>query len=146
MMQRLFQLCLGMKCEHSSMSQCMSDVARLLPDEPQEWLDPSQWLHNKIIDSWGKIPAGLAMGNTKWAGSKSECLGVGDFTEYCEVPTKVRAGVDPDVKKDGIFGICVPKSCHNFPGEFMKVVRKHLILIKFHVDFDFDESAIKCGR
>ena len=71
---------------------------------------------------------------------------MGDFTEYCEIPTNVRVGEDPEVKKNGVFGICIPKSCHDYPMEFVKVVRKHLIMIKFHVDFDVDESAIKCGR
>lgn len=59
----------------------------------------------KMIDSWGKIPPGILIGNNKWHGAYDECMTISN-ARYCSVGMLA-------LKKSvaGIYGACMPKNC-----------------------------------
>jgi len=97
-------------CESRAGDYCIRSMQELVPGFPSEnSTQKMNWFHNRILDAWGKPGAGMAKGNLRWEGSKSECLAVRG-TMHCLVPMRVTFGSN-DVR-EGLYGVCVPRTCN----------------------------------
>ncbi|XP_064617017.1 nose resistant to fluoxetine protein 6-like [Liolophura sinensis] len=85
----------------------------------------------RILDSQGKLPSGILLGNRYWLGSYTECLKASATlnishgqhrtltTKYCavQIPLGGTGGESPDQQTPGfmsmglMIGMCVPRSC-----------------------------------
>jgi hypothetical protein len=73
----------------------------------------------KILDAYGKPPAGILQGNVLWLGDYKECLNttnevIGWSSKYCAIQkSQPLDGKQFDLTSLVKYGICMPKNCSN---------------------------------
>ncbi|XP_012941247.1 O-acyltransferase like protein-like [Aplysia californica] len=113
------------------------------------WISNMQRLSGwalKMLDSWGKIQAGVLSGRLQWLGSFRECYSVQGFLDdgqtglvkgrYCSLESKLHSSVK-QYKFNVFEGICVPDACHSkdiqvFVDVLLHMTRVDKVLLKTH--------------